>query len=83
MQQPVRDRNTSIWQSAVRQTLVNRDDLSDDDKKLAEYGVSLHAKSAENGTALPDPIPVPVPGGALKLKSRRPHQHRSCFQGRV
>jgi 3',5'-cyclic AMP phosphodiesterase CpdA len=64
VQQPVRDRNTSIWQSAVRQTLVDRNDLSDDDKKLAEYGVSLHAKSTENGTALPDPIPVP--GGTAK-----------------
>ena len=64
VQQPVRDRNTSIWQSAVRQTLVDRNDLSDDDKKLAEYGVSLHAKSSENGTALPDPIPVP--DGAAK-----------------
>ena len=31
VQQPVRDRNTSIWQSAVRQTLLDRNDLSDDD----------------------------------------------------
>ena len=55
VQQPVRDRNTSIWQSAVRQTLVGRGDLSDSDKELAEYGVSLHAKSVERNEALPDP----------------------------
>jgi hypothetical protein len=58
VQQPVRDRNTSIWQSAVRQTLAGRDDLSNSDKQLAEYGVSLHAKSAEKNQPLPDPILV-------------------------
>ena len=58
VQQPVRDRNASLWQSAVRQTLVNRDDLSDSDRKQAEYGVSLHAKSVERGKTLPDPVPV-------------------------
>jgi hypothetical protein len=81
VQQPVRDRNTSIWQSAVRQTLVNRDDLSDSDKKLAEYGVSLHAKSAENGVALPDPIPVA--GGAPAQKVGDPiniaHASKGAF----
>src|ERR1700744_5209398 len=61
VQQPVRDRNTSIWQSAVRQTLIDRKDLSDRDKELTEYGVSLHAKSAETGVALPDPT---LGGGA-------------------
>ena len=49
VQQPVRDRNMSLWQSAVRQTLANRNDLSDQDKKQAEYGVSLHAQSAQPG----------------------------------
>jgi hypothetical protein len=66
VQQPVHDRNTSLWQSAVRQTLANRDDLSDGDKQQAEYGISLHAKSVERGKALPDPIPVPA--GAVPSK---------------
>jgi hypothetical protein len=81
VQQPVRDRNTSIWQSAVRQTLVGRGDLSDSDKELAEYGVSLHAKSVERNEALPDPIPVP--GGALNPKTGSPiniaHASKAAF----
>ena len=52
VQQPVRDRNMSLWQSAVRQTLANRNDLSDSDKKQAEYGVSLHAQSEQIGKPL-------------------------------
>ena len=81
VQQPVRDRNTSIWQSAVRQTLVGRGDLSDSDKELAEYGVSLHAKSVERNEALPDP--TPVPGGALNPKIGSPiniaHASKAAF----
>jgi predicted phosphodiesterase len=57
VQQPVRDRNMSLWQSAVRQTLADRDDLSDSDRKQVEYGISLHAKSAERNTPLPGPVP--------------------------
>ncbi len=52
VQQPVRDRNMSLWQSAVRQTLINRGDLSDSDKNQAEYGVSLHAQSEQTGKPL-------------------------------
>jgi predicted phosphodiesterase len=57
VQQPVRDRNMSLWQSAVRQTLLNRNDLCDDDKREAEYGTSLHAQSARAGGA---PLPALV-----------------------
>ena len=52
VQQPVRDRNMSLWQSAVRQTLINRGDLSDSDKNQVEYGVSLHAQSEQAGKPL-------------------------------
>ncbi len=63
VQQPVRDRNMSLWQSAVRQTLVNRGDLSDSEKKQAEYGVSLHAQS-EQADGKPLVAPAPAPQGA-------------------
>jgi hypothetical protein len=45
VQQPVRDRSMSLWQSAVRQTLMNRGDLSDHEKDQIEYAVSIHAQS--------------------------------------
>jgi 3',5'-cyclic AMP phosphodiesterase CpdA len=61
VQQPVRDRNMSLWQSAVRQTLANRNDLSDQEKKQAEYGVSLHAQSAQ-----PDGKPLAAPAALPK-----------------
>src|SRR3981081_1311061 len=57
VQQPVRDRNMSLWQSAVRQTLVNRIDLPDSDKKQAEYGVSLPAQSDKTGKPLVEAAP--------------------------
>ena len=81
VQQPVRDRNTSIWQSAVRQTLIDRNDLSDDDKKLAEYGVSLHAKAAESGTALPDPTPVSdaLPKPTISSPANIAHASKGVF----
>jgi Calcineurin-like phosphoesterase len=69
VQQPVRDRSTSLWQSAVRQTLLGRDDLSESEKKQAEYGVSLHAKSADSGKALPDPAPVAAAAATSKMSS--------------
>src|SRR5436309_10539859 len=50
VQQPVRDRNMSLWQSAVRATLGSRD-LPDDAKKRVEHGVSMHAQSEQNGQA--------------------------------
>lgn len=60
VQQPVRDRNMSLWQSAVRQTLVNRGDLSDGAKQQTEYGVSLHAQSEQpGGKKLESPAPQP------------------------
>src|SRR5437879_9387736 len=65
VQQPVRDRNMSLWQSAVRETLANRGDLSDQEKKQAEYGVSLHAQSAQPG-AKPLAAPVPLPKAATQ-----------------
>jgi 3',5'-cyclic AMP phosphodiesterase CpdA len=61
VQQPVRDRNMSLWQSAVRQTLANRDDLTDQEKKQAEYGVSLHAQSAQ-----PSGKPLVAPAAPTK-----------------
>jgi len=67
VQQPVRDRNMSLWQSAVRQTLANRNDLSDQEKKQAEYGVSLHAQSAQ-----PDGKPLAAP----PLCQRQPSHHQ-------
>src|SRR4030088_3035378 len=70
VQQPVRDRNMSLWQSAVRQTLAGHD-LTDDEKHRVEYGVSLHAKSEEKGKPLPYPIlpgePMPKVGPAPNL----------------
>jgi hypothetical protein len=58
VQQPVRDRSMSLWQSAVRRTLASHD-LSHDAKKQIEHGVSLHAQTAERGTPLPE-----IPPGA-------------------
>jgi hypothetical protein len=58
VQQPVRDRNMSLWQSAVRQTLAGRDDLTDAEKKQAEYGISLHAQSEQTATPLAAPAPT-------------------------
>src|SRR5712691_6812918 len=62
VQQPVRERNMSLWQSAVRQTLANRNDLSDSEKKQAEYGVSLHAQSEQIGKPLAAATEPPPPG---------------------
>jgi hypothetical protein len=68
VQQPVRDRNMSLWQSAVRPTLINRGDIPDDDKKTAEYGTSLHAQAAQAGDkAPPAPIPQPQAAGAPQM----------------
>jgi hypothetical protein len=70
VQQPVRDRNMSLWQSAVRETLVNRGDLSDDDKKQAEYGVSLHAQSEQpGGKKLEQPSPQAQAAGQSPVGS--------------
>jgi hypothetical protein len=60
VQQPVRDRSMSLWQSAVRQTLAGHD-LSDDAKKQIEYGVSLHAQAVAHNTPL-TPLPEVAPG---------------------
>jgi hypothetical protein len=67
VQQPVRDPNMSLWQSAVRRTIVNRDDLSSDDKKQIEHGVSVHAQSEQDKEALPPPQPQPQIAGQKKL----------------
>jgi Calcineurin-like phosphoesterase len=48
VQQPVRDRSMSLWQSAVRQTLVNDSDLSEDEKKNVECKVSQRAQSRQD-----------------------------------
>src|SRR5258708_3789920 len=69
VQQPVRDRNMSLWQSAVRETLVNRGDLSDGDKKQAEYGVSLHALSVQTNEPLALPTPQPQAEGQSPVGS--------------
>jgi Calcineurin-like phosphoesterase len=69
VQQPVRDRNLSLWQSAVRQTLINRGDLSDDAKKQAEYGVSLHAQSQQTGKQLDAPVEPPQAAGPSPMGS--------------
>jgi predicted phosphodiesterase len=69
VQQPVRDRNMSLWQSAVRQTLANRNDLSDSDKKQAEYGVSLHAQSEQIGKPLAAATEPPPGAGESPITS--------------
>src|SRR6202158_5396507 len=69
VQQPVRDRNLSLWQSAVRQTLFNRDDLSNDERKRAEYGVSLHAQSAQANKPLTLPTAQPQAQGVSPVGS--------------
>ena len=69
VQQPVRDRNMSLWQSAVRQTLANRNDLSDSDKKQAEYGVSLHAQSEQIGKPLAAATEPPPGAGESPIAS--------------
>src|SRR5882757_6514701 len=69
VQQPVRDRNMSLWQSAVRQALANRGDLSDAEKKQAEYGISLHAQSEQTATPLAAPAPAPQVAGKSALGS--------------
>jgi hypothetical protein len=78
VQQPVRDRNMSLWQSAVRRTLAGHD-LTDDEKHRVEYGISLHAKSEEKGKPLPDPIlpgePMPKVGPAPNLA----HASKAAF----
>ena len=71
VQQPVRDRNMSLWQSAVRQTLANRNDLSDSDKKQAEYGVSLHAQSEQIGKPLAAATEPPPGAGSEELNADR------------
>lgn len=93
VQQPVRDRDLSLWQSAVRQTLSNRDDMSDDQKKQIEYGVSLHAMSQESGAPASAAAVVTTPGaaqdsnlvfGALKAhQNSDPAQHTSLFSALV
>ncbi len=69
LQQPVRDRNLSLWQSAVRETLANRGDVADDKKKQIEYGVSLHAKSEFEGKAPPATLSGEAAGALKDSKS--------------
>src|ERR1700687_110814 len=69
VRQPVRDRSLSLWQSAVRQTLINRDDLSDNERKRAEYGVSLHAQSAQANKPLTLPTAQPQAQGVSPVGS--------------
>src|SRR4030081_3133012 len=69
VQQPVRDRNMSLWQSAVRQTLANRNDLHNSEKKKAEYGVSLHAQSEQIGKPLAAAATPPPGAGQSPIAS--------------
>lgn len=50
-QLPVRDRNLSLWQSAVRETLLKRGDKPEA-RQAAEYAVSLHAQAADQEVPL-------------------------------
>ncbi len=79
VQQPVRDRNMSLWQSAVRQTLINRGDLSDSDKNQAEYGVSLHAQSEQTGK--PPVVTAALPQGAGPSKVGPPAKIAEASKG--
>jgi 3',5'-cyclic AMP phosphodiesterase CpdA len=63
VQQPVRDRNMSLWQSAVRQTLMNRNDLSENEKDQIEYAVSMHAHSRQPDEYPASPAPSPQAAG--------------------
>lgn len=83
IQQPVRDRNMSLWQSAVRETLANRNDLSDQEKKQAEYGVSLHAQSAQPGgksLAAPTPLPKAAAQSQVGPASNIAHGSKAAFE---
>jgi Calcineurin-like phosphoesterase len=68
VQQPVRDRNMSLWQSAVRETLAGHD-LSDDAKKLVEHGVSMHAQSEQNGKPVVAAAEAPQVAGKPAVSS--------------
>lgn len=50
-QQPVRDRNTSLWQSAVRETFRRRNDAAAQQARI-EHGTSLQAQVSVNGRNL-------------------------------
>jgi len=51
VQQPVRDRDTSIQQSAIHQALASNDALPQEKKEQIEYNVSLHAQSLQQATS--------------------------------
>jgi 3',5'-cyclic AMP phosphodiesterase CpdA len=67
VQQPVRDPNLSLWQPAVRRTLVNRGDLSDEARNQIEHGVSMHAQSEQDDKPLPQALPQPQDAGKASL----------------
>jgi hypothetical protein len=82
VQQPVRDRDISLWQSAVHQTLSDRDDLSSEEKKRIEYGVSIHAQSEKKGgKPLDEPLPQAKTDGPPSTGHARniAHGSRTAF----
>lgn len=64
-QLPVRDRSTSLWQSAVRETLLKRGETTEA-RRAAEYAVSLHAQAAEKDLPLEDVVKASVAPGDVQ-----------------
>jgi 3',5'-cyclic AMP phosphodiesterase CpdA len=52
-QQPVPNRNLSLWQSAVRQTLISRG-VDAAERHAVEHAVSIHAQAADAKTGIED-----------------------------
>jgi hypothetical protein len=50
VQQPVRNRNTSLQQSAIHQALASNEALSQEKKEQIEHNVSLHAQALHQPT---------------------------------
>lgn len=78
VQLPVRDRNMSLWQSAVRRALTKYS-LPDIDKKRIEYGVSLHAHAQERGSALPSVASAPPAAPGAISPAHVAHASKAAF----
>ena len=52
VQQPVRDRDISLQQSAVHQALASNSSLAKEDKEKLEYNASLHAQSLQQANSI-------------------------------
>jgi 3',5'-cyclic AMP phosphodiesterase CpdA len=75
-QLPVRDRSTSLWQSAVRETLLKRGETPEA-RREAEYAVSLHAQAADKDVPLEQVVKDSVAPGAVAktLEAAKASEH--------